>query len=131
MAEIGDRIAVPRGVYDRLLADAAAWRDFAERLHDELLVLARLIESPHLRELIRDWFEWERRSRMVRSSHAISAVADWSLLAGVPTYADLQRRRAQPGEVAAEARRRRGEYVGGPVDWHTGLPIRVDCGRSA
>ncbi|MEU5853567.1 hypothetical protein [Saccharopolyspora shandongensis] len=131
MAEIGDRIVLPRRVYDRLLADAAAWRDFADGLHDELPVLAQLIESPHLRELIRDWFEWEWRSRMVRSSHAISAREDWTLLAGVPTYADLRRRRAHPGEVAAEARRRRGEYVGGPVDWHSGLPIHVDCGRSA
>ncbi|MGI8311824.1 hypothetical protein [Saccharopolyspora hattusasensis] len=128
MSEIDEQVAVPRWLYDRLLADAAAWREFGQQLHGEVPVLALLTESPHVRELIRDWFEWFRRRQAAAASHAISAAGGWTGVAGAPTYAELRRRRAQPGDVADDARRRRGEYRGGPVDWGTGLPIDSGCG---
>ncbi len=118
-----EMISVPRRVYDRLAADAAAWRELGQRLWGELPAVALLAESAHVRELISEWFEWDRRRHESEASHALSAALDWKSAAEAPTFAELQRRRAQPGPPADAAHARRGEYVGGPVDWATGQSL--------
>ncbi|CAM04339.1 hypothetical protein A8924_5464 [Saccharopolyspora erythraea NRRL 2338] len=113
-------ISIPRGVYDLLVAEAACWREASCWLWSELPKVALLVESPQVRDLIGEWIEWDRRRRDAANSHAVSAACDWRRAAAAPTYAELQRRRAQPGPTAEQARARHGGYRGGPVDWHTG-----------
>ncbi|GAA2791477.1 hypothetical protein GCM10010470_27880 [Saccharopolyspora taberi] len=44
--------------------------------------------------------EWHRRCLASESSKAISAAENWARIAASPTYAELERRRAQPGPMA-------------------------------
>ncbi|WP_168587715.1 hypothetical protein [Saccharopolyspora sp. ASAGF58] len=127
MSKIDERVAVPRWLYDRLLVDAARWREFGQELYCEVPVLGLLAESPYVRDLILGWVEWNRRCQAADASHAISGAVKWTG-AGALTYAELRRRRAQLGALAEDARRRRGAYFGGPVDWDTGMPIAPGCG---
>lgn len=79
-----------------------------------------LTSSPHVTELVAEWFEWQRRATAADDSQAVSASATWSRLG--PTYGELERRRSVPGQAYQDATTRRGEYTGGPVDWTTGRP---------
>ena len=66
-------------------------------------------------------------NRLRAMSHDLAGAADWSAIAARPSYAELQRRRADPdpGPIAREFRQRHGgPYLGGPVDWATGRPAR-------
>jgi hypothetical protein len=72
----------------------------------------RLTASPHCAEIIADLFEWERRKSLRETSNAVSAAADWRALASAPTYAELERRRAEythppltPAQIRAYAAR--------------------------
>ncbi|QUH04232.1 hypothetical protein HUO13_28655 [Saccharopolyspora erythraea] len=120
MSPDNSMISIPCSVYDLLVAEAACWRETSCWLWSELPKVALLVESPQVRDLIGEWIEWDRRRRAAATSHAISAAHDWRRTAGVPTYAELQRRRARPGLLAVQAHARHGGYRGGPVDWHTG-----------
>ena len=115
-------ITLSREVYEELATQAAAYREFAGHLWKRIPTLARLAESPHVRDLISEWIEWDDRRQTVESSHAISAAGDWEAVAAAPTYAELERRRSVPGPLHQERLETRGEYRGGPVDWHTGHP---------
>lgn len=75
-----DTVTLLRTEYTALLMDAAAWRT--------------LNSSPHVAELIAEYFEWLWRAELRESSSAISAAVDWRAAASVPTYAELQRRRS-------------------------------------
>lgn len=64
--------------------------------------------SPHVAELIADWVEWHRRRGLRAISNGVAASADWRQLSTVPTYAELERRRAvsldpelSPAEIRA------------------------------
>jgi hypothetical protein len=55
----------------------------------------------------------------------VAAAQNWSNVG--PSYAELARRRAEPGPIANAWRARLGnEYRGGPVDWTTGQPRQCD-----
>ncbi|GAA2806500.1 hypothetical protein [Saccharopolyspora taberi] len=116
-------LSVPRGVYEHLVTQAAAWRDLRGWLRTEFPRVALLAESPHVRELIREWVEWDRRRGEAAASHSIADLADWRQVGVVPSFAELERRRRLPGVLAKEAYARRGGYGGGPVDWATGRPL--------
>jgi hypothetical protein len=69
-------------------------------------------------------FEAEVAERLKAAAVAISTGADWVKVANAPSYAVLQRRRAEPGRAAREfAARHGGRYRGGPVDWVSGRPL--------
>lgn len=48
-------------------------------------------------------FETEIAARLREAAHAISAGQNWVRVANAPSYAELQRRRAQPGPVQPKA----------------------------
>jgi hypothetical protein len=73
-------VEVSRVEYDMLVLDAGAWR--------------LLNESPHVAELLDEWIQWAYRKDFRDTSSAISSGADWRKIADVPTYAELERRRA-------------------------------------
>lgn len=73
-------VTIPWHEYRDLVTDAAHWR--------------LLQTSPHVAELCAEWIEWNRRRTLRETSNAVSATADWRTLAGAPTYAELERRRA-------------------------------------
>lgn len=50
--------------------------------------------SPHIDDLLAEWVEWTHRSDLRETSTAISALSVG--LAGAPSYAELDRRRAAP-----------------------------------
>jgi hypothetical protein len=59
--------------------------------------------------MIADWVEWHRRRARRGISNDVAASADWRKEAAVPTYAELERRRAvstrpelTPGEIRAQ-----------------------------
>ncbi|WP_328645302.1 hypothetical protein OHS58_34960 [Amycolatopsis sp. NBC_00348] len=90
------RVTIPFAEYRALTLDAAAWR--------------LLNTSPHIVELLAEWVEWDRRRTLRETSNAVSAAADWRALAGAPTYAELERRRAAvtrpaltPHQIRAQA----------------------------
>ncbi|MGK3203221.1 hypothetical protein [Amycolatopsis sp. MEPSY49] len=90
------RVTIPFAEYRALTLDAAAWR--------------LLNTSPHVAELLAEWIEWDRRRTLRETSNAVSAAADWRALAGAPTYAELERRRAvatrpalTPHQIRAQA----------------------------
>lgn len=66
-----------------------------------------LNNSPHVAELLGDWVEWHRRRALRGISNDVAASADWRKEAAVPTYAELERRRAvstRPELTPAEIR---------------------------
>jgi hypothetical protein len=75
-----DTVPVPLREYRALVADADAWR--------------LLNSSPHVTELLAEWVEWDRRATLRATSNAVSGAANWRLIAGAPSYAELARRRA-------------------------------------
>lgn len=88
----------PADNLEQLRLDAAKWRALAA--------------CPHVAELIADWLEWHRRGECRASSNAISAACDWRKRSGVPTYAELARRRRTyrsppltPAQIRARAAR--------------------------
>lgn len=88
-------VTIPWHEYRALVLDAAHWRT--------------LQASPHTAELCADYLEWTRRRDQRAISNAVSASANWIREAGAPTYAELERRRAEttrpvltPEEIRAQ-----------------------------
>jgi hypothetical protein len=75
-------IIIPCQEYERLTLDAGCWR--------------KLVASPHVAEILDEWREWQRRHTLRQTSGAVSRAVDWSAFAKIPTYAELERRRAEP-----------------------------------
>lgn len=103
----------PRKLLARLVHSAACWD--------------RLNRSPHVGEILAEFIEWDRRRGERLASHAVSKVASerrW--FRPTTSYAEIERRRAEPGRLCLEFRERHGsEYLGGPVSWSTGKPRAV------
>ncbi|PKW13659.1 hypothetical protein [Saccharopolyspora spinosa] len=106
---LAEPVSLTRAEYAQLRHDAECWR--------------LLMSSPHVAELLAEWFEWDRRRTAVETSHAVAGAIDWRAVASAPTYAELARRRSIPGQLHQACVARRGEYCGGPVDWATGRPL--------
>lgn len=88
-----DTVTLLRTEYTALIEDAAAWRTLAS--------------SPHVAELIAEYFEWLRRAEFRDTSSAISAAVDWRAQSLHPTYAELQRRRStydRPARTAEQVK---------------------------
>ncbi|MEU3622937.1 hypothetical protein BS329_39930 [Amycolatopsis coloradensis] len=75
-------VTLSRAEFQALAHDAESWRT--------------LNSSPHVAELLAEWGEWSRRTAMRQASGAVCAALDWRAFARVPTYAELERRRAEP-----------------------------------
>jgi hypothetical protein len=75
-----DTVTLLRTEYTKLLMDAAAWRT--------------LWASPHVAEIIAEYFQWLERADFRETSSAISAAHDWRAESSIPTFAELERRRA-------------------------------------
>ncbi|MEU6267494.1 hypothetical protein [Saccharopolyspora shandongensis] len=139
-----DMVSVPRTEYERLKAAAAAsewarqaheaavaWAQIGSRLKAQDPILWGLLQSAEVRACLMEAYVQEiDRRQLVESSNAIAAMRDWTVV--YPSHAELRCRRAQPGEIAQEARNRRGgDYAGGPVDWATGVPLSAARGVAA
>lgn len=81
-----DTVTISQAEYDQLVVDAGAWR--------------MLRDSEHILDLLAEWLEWDRRRTVRQISGAFSEGMDWSLRAGAPTYAELERRRQLTSEAA-------------------------------
>lgn len=79
MRDPAETVTLPADEHDELLADAEKWRALAS--------------SPHLADLLREWWEWRRRRDMSASTADMARLYDWRAIANAPTYAELQRRR--------------------------------------
>ncbi|MFC9251215.1 hypothetical protein [Amycolatopsis thailandensis] len=77
-----DSVTLSRAEFQALAHDAESWR--------------MLNRSPHIAELLAEWGEWTKRAAMRQASGAVCAALDWRAFARVPTYAELERRRAEP-----------------------------------
>jgi hypothetical protein len=94
MADPLDPPTVDRWELRQLELDAAAYR--------------YLCSSPHVAELIAEWFEWDRRRVLNETSRAVATA--WHPGRCVPSYAVLQRRRGTyrtpaltPAQIRAQA----------------------------
>lgn len=119
------RVTIDREVYEELLRQAEAWRDFAAHLGEADQLLALVIEMPGVRDLV--LAEYTAHLARQAASETASAISGarregWDL---GPSQELLQQRRQQPGELHRQFAQRHGdEYRGGPVDWATGRPAR-------
>lgn len=52
-----------------------------------------LNSSPHVRELLNEWREWQLRRDMGESTADMAALYDWRAVANTPTFAEIERRR--------------------------------------
>lgn len=90
-----DMISIPFAEYVELVADACMWR--------------KLDSSPHIAELIQEYFRWLDRAEFRDISSSISAAHDWRAESSIPTFAELERRRAhydKPAQTAQQIRAR-------------------------
>lgn len=78
----GDVVTLDRAEYNALVSDAEVWR--------------ALKRSEHVVDLLHEWAEWRRRRDMSASTAAMSSLVNWRVVAGAPTYAELERRRGRP-----------------------------------
>ncbi|MEV8615894.1 hypothetical protein AB0383_49780 [Amycolatopsis sp. NPDC051373] len=88
---MNDDVVIPLADYKTLLRDACRFRQLAS--------------SPHVAELVDELEEWQRRRTLREASNAISAAADWRREATVPTFAELEKRRAhsdRPAQTPAQ-----------------------------
>jgi hypothetical protein len=82
VVNLNDHVTITRAEYDLLVLDAGSWR--------------LLNTSPHVAEILDEWIEWDQRRTLRETSNAISAATDWRRESTIPTYRELERRRAEP-----------------------------------